>query len=59
MKIAVFMFAIKYAVMGFDVYRQIFDMIRTKSYNLKVSHLVLQLSLGNMLKSGVESRMKT
>ena len=59
MKIAMFMAAIKYAVMGFDMYRQIFDMIRTKSYNLKVSHLALQLSLGNMLKSGVESRMKT
>ena len=39
-------------------YHQIFDMSHTKSQNLNVSHLVLQLSLCNLLKPGVKSKMK-
>ena len=39
-------------------YHQISNMRYTKSPNLNVSHLVLQLSLCNILKSGVKSRMK-
>ena len=40
------------------VYRKISNMIRTKSPNLNVSGLVLQLSLPNPVKPGVKSRMK-
>ena len=39
-------------------YRQISYISRTKSQNLNVSHLVLQLCLSNILKPGVKSRMK-
>ena len=39
-------------------YRQSSNITHTKSQNLNVSHLVLQLSLPNPLKSGVESGMK-
>ena len=39
-------------------YFQISDISRTKSQNLNVSRLVLQLSLCNILKPGVKSRMK-
>ena len=39
-------------------YRQISNIKHTKSQNLNVSHLVLQLSLPNPIKSGVKSRMK-
>ena len=39
-------------------YRQTSNTSFTKSQNLNVSHLVLQLSLGNVLKPGVKSRMK-
>ena len=39
-------------------YRQISNIRYTKSQNLNVSRLVLQLSLYGLLKSGVKSRMK-
>ena len=39
-------------------YRKTSGINRTKSKNLNVSNLVLQLSLLNPLKSGVKSRMK-
>ena len=39
-------------------YCQVSNIRRTKSLNLNVSCLVLQLSLHNLLKSGVKSRMK-
>ena len=39
-------------------YRQTSNISSTKSQNLNVSHLVLQLSLPNPLKPGVKSRMK-
>ena len=39
-------------------YRQVSNIRRTKSQNLNVSCLVLQLSLHNLLKPGVYSRMK-
>ena len=39
-------------------YRQIYNIRRTKSRTLNVSCLVLQLSLPNPLKPGIESRMK-
>ena len=38
--------------------RQTSSLKCTKSKNLNVSHLVLQLSLPNPLKPGVKSRMK-
>ena len=40
----------------YEKYRQIST--RTKSQNLNVSRLVLQLSLPNSLEPGVKSRMK-
>ena len=40
------------------IYRQIFDIRRTKSQDLNVSRLVLRLSLPNPLKPRVKSRMK-
>ena len=39
-------------------YRKISNIRRTKSQNLKDSHLVLKSSLPNPLKPGVKSRMK-
>ena len=39
-------------------YRQTSSISHTKSKNSNVSHLILQLSLPNPLKPGVESRMK-
>ena len=39
-------------------YRPISNISRTKSQNLNVSGLVLQVSLCNLLKPGVKSRMK-
>ena len=39
-------------------YRKISNIKRTKSPNLDVSRLVLQLSLPNPMKPGVKSRMK-
>ena len=39
-------------------YRKVSNISRTKSQNLIVSDLVLQLSLPNPLKLGVKSRMK-
>ena len=39
-------------------YRQISNIIRTEFQNLFASRLVLQLSLCNILKPGVKSRMK-
>ena len=39
-------------------YRKISNISRTKSQNLNVSRLVLQLSLPNPMKPGVKSRMK-
>ena len=39
-------------------YRRISNIRRTKSQNLNTSHLGLQLSLSNILKPGVKSRMK-
>ena len=41
-----------------SIYRKISIISRTKSQNLIVSRLVLQLSLANPMKSGVKSRMK-
>ena len=38
-------------------YRKISYISRTKSPNLNVSRLVLQLSLPNLMKPGVKSRM--
>ena len=43
--------------MFMDIYRQISNISRTKSQTLNASHLVLQLSLPNPLKSGIKSRM--
>ena len=40
------------------IYRQISNISRTKSRNLNASRLVLQLSLCNILKPGVETRIK-
>ena len=40
------------------IYRRIFNIRRTKSPNLNVSRLVLQLSLPNPMKPSVKSRMK-
>ena len=39
-------------------YCKIYNISRTKSPNLNVSRLVLQLSLPNPMKPGVKSRMK-
>ena len=39
-------------------FHQTSNISRTKSQNLNVSHLVLQLSLPNQLQLGVKSRMK-
>ena len=39
-------------------YRKLSDIRRTKSPNLKVSRLVLQLSFPNQMKPGVKSRIK-
>ena len=39
-------------------YRQIYNISRIKSQTLNISPLVLQLSLLNQLKPGVEPRMK-
>ena len=41
-----------------QAYSRISNITRTKSQNLNVSRLVLQLSLCNLLKPGVKSRMK-
>ena len=41
------------------MYRQTSNIRPTKSQNLNVSRLILELSLPNPLKSGVMSRMKT
>ena len=41
-----------------SLYRQTSNIRHTKSENLNVSRLVLQLSLRNLLKPGVKSRMK-
>ena len=41
-----------------SLYRQISNMRRTYSQNIKVSRLVLQLSLRNLLKHGVKWNMK-
>ena len=41
-----------------QIYRKISNIRRTKSPNLNVSRLVLQLSLPNPMKPGVKSRMK-
>ena len=40
------------------MHRQTSDISRTKSQNLNVSRLVLQLSLPNTLNPGVKSKMK-
>ena len=45
-------------VLGKWVYHQTSNINHTKSYNINVSHLVLQLCLPNPFKPGVESRMK-
>ena len=39
------------------VYRQIYNITRTKSQNLNVSRIVLQLSLPNLLKPCIKLRM--
>ena len=39
-------------------YRKVSNISRTKSPNLNVSSLVMQLSLPNPMKPGVKSRMK-
>ena len=41
-----------------EKYHQISNISGTKSQNLNVCRLVLQLSLHNLLKPGVKSRMK-
>ena len=41
-----------------NIYRQTCNISHTKSENLDISRLVLQLVLPNPLKSGVKSRMK-
>ena len=43
---------------SYDTYRQISNIRRTKSQNLIVSRLVLQLSLPNLLKPCIKLRMK-
>ena len=43
---------------NFVYYRKTSSISRTKSQNLNVFNLVLQLSLFNPLKPGVKSRMK-
>ena len=43
---------------SFGMYRTISNIRRTKSPNLNVSLLVLELSLSNPMKPGVKSRMK-
>ena len=42
----------------FKHYRKVSNIKRTKSKNIEVFRLVLQLSLPNTLKPGVKSRMK-
>ena len=44
--------------MRYDEYHQTSNIRCTKSQNLNVSHLILQLSLPHLLKPGVKSRMK-
>ena len=51
-------FVAKMYYIRFHQYRKTSCISRTKSQNLKVSYLVLQLSLLNPLKPGVKSRMK-
>ena len=41
-----------------SAYREISNIRRTKSQNLNVARLALQLSLCKLLKSGVKTRMK-
>ena len=41
-----------------ETYRQVFNIRRTKSQNLNISRLALQLSSSNLLKPGVKLRMK-
>ena len=43
---------------AYSAYRKISNISRTKSINLDVSRLVLQLSLPNPMKPGAKSRMK-
>ena len=43
---------------GLATYRTIFNIKRTKSPNLDVSRLIVQLSSPNPMKLGVKSRMK-
>ena len=43
---------------GWDNYRQVSNIRRTKSQHLKDSRTVLRLSLPNPLKPDVKSRMK-
>ena len=38
------------------MYRQVYDIRRTKSQNLNVSRLVLQLYLRNLLKAGIKPK---
>ena len=40
------------------IYRKIYNISHTKSQNLNVSRLVFKLSLSNLLKPGVKSKMK-
>ena len=49
---------IKQPVIGDSTYRKVSNIRRTKSPNLNVPHLVLQLSLPNPMKPVVKSRMK-
>ena len=46
------------SIMDIHNYRQVSNIRRTESQNLNVSCLVSQLSLCNLLKPGVKSRMK-
>ena len=41
-----------------EMYRKTYNIRRTKSHNLDVSRLILQLSLPNPLRPGVKSRMR-
>ena len=49
---------IQYIIDRVHMYRQTFNMMRTKSPNLNVCHLVLHLSLSNLVRPGIKSRME-
>ena len=52
-------FGVHLLLLTIDDWRQTSNIVRTKSQQLNVSGLVLQMFLPNPLNPGVKSRMKT